>query len=218
MKIIDIYKRFEDFDPKPHRIPVKVNEEDAFETLIGTILSSQTKDERTAAAVKKLFRVIKTPQELVDLSIDEITELIQDVGMYNKKAIYIKTCSQQLIDWYDGKVPSTRKELMSLMGVGRKVSDIVLHYSFGELNVAVDTHVHRVSNRLGIAATNNADKTADILMRDTPEEYLPYAHEWLINHGRVHCDAKKPKCETCPLKDLCDYYNQEGIYATTKTG
>lgn len=215
MKVIEIYKRFEEFDPRPNRVPIKIDSESTFKSLIATILSSQTKDERTAMAAKKLFTYVKTPQDLVDLSIDEIIELIQDVGLYNKKAIYIKTCAQQLIDKYDGKVPSTRKDLMSLMGVGRKVSDIILHYEFGIPTIAVDTHVHRVANRLGLANTNNADKTADILMKITPQEYVPYAHEWLINHGKVHCDAKKPKCETCPLKDLCDYYNREEAYATT---
>jgi endonuclease-3 len=146
---------------------------------------------------------------MLKLSDNKIKEAIKPVSFYNRKTEYIRKMSQELLDKFNGEVPQTRKELMSLTGIGRKSSDIMLRFSFGQPAIAVDTHVHRVVNRLGIAKTNNADQTADFLEQNTPEEYKWKAHEWLIKHGKYTCKAVgKPLCGSCPLQSLCDTYNK----------
>lgn len=203
-KLIEVYKIFDELDPKPIFDNIKVHR-NPYKSLVSVLLSSQTRDEQTAKATKALFELAVTPEQMLKLSDNKIKNAIKPVSFYNRKTEYIKKMSQELLDLYDGEVPQTRTELMKLTGIGRKSADIMLRFSFGQPAIAVDTHVHRVVNRLGLIKTNNANQTADFLEQNTPEEYKWKAHEWLIKHGKYTCTAVgKPKCETCPLKHLCE--------------
>jgi endonuclease-3 len=128
--------------------------------------------------------------------------------MYNNKARNLKLMSQQLIDRHGGQVPNDRKALMELAGVGRKSTDIMMRFVFNEPAIAVDTHVHRIANRLGLACTRAEHQTAEILERDTPDEYRWGAHEWLIAQGKYVCKARRPECDQCMFTDICDYYQE----------
>jgi len=204
-KLVEVYKVFDEIDPRAEFANIKVHR-NPYKSLVSVMLSSQTRDEQTAKATKALFELAVTPQQMLKLSDNKIKNAIKPVSFYNRKTEYIRKMSQELLDKFNGEVPQTRKELMSLTGIGRKSSDIMLRFSFGQPAIAVDTHVHRVVNRLGLAKTNNADQTADFLEQNTPEEYKWKAHEWLIKHGKYTCKAVgKPLCSECPLKGLCKY-------------
>jgi endonuclease-3 len=208
-KIITVYERFQATDPDPNRPPREKIYNDAFKSLVGVTLSAQTKDERTAEACTNLFAVASTPREIIDLDLEELKRLIRPAGMYNNKAKNLKMMSQQLIDRHQGQVPDDRAALMQLTGVGRKSTDIMMRFVFNEPAIAVDTHVHRISNRLGIAKTKAEHKTAEILERDTPDQYRWGAHEWLIGYGKYVCKARNPQCGQCMFADICDYYKDK---------
>ena len=208
-KLIQVYKLFDQIDPRPTFENIKVHR-NPYKSLVSVLLSSQTRDEQTAKATKALFELAVNPQQMLKLSDNKIREAIKPVSFYNRKTEYIKKMSQELLDIYDGEVPQTRTELMKLTGIGRKSADIMLRFSFGQPAIAVDTHVHRVVNRLGLAKTNNADQTAVFLEKNTPEEYKWKAHEWLIQHGKYTCKAVgKPLCGSCPFQSMCDYFKKE---------
>ncbi len=207
-KLIEVYKIFDDIDPKPIFDNIKVHR-NPYKSLVSVLLSSQTRDEQTAKATKALFELAVTPEQMLKLSDNKIKNAIKPVSFYNRKTEYIRKMSQELLDKFNGEVPQTRSQLMTLTGIGRKSADIMLRFSFGQPAIAVDTHVHRVVNRLGLAKTNNADQTANFLEEHTPEEYKWKAHEWLIKHGKYTCKAVgKPLCGSCPLQSLCDTYNK----------
>lgn len=205
-KLIEVYKIFDELDPKPIFDNIKVHR-NPYKSLVSVLLSSQTRDEQTAKATKALFELAVTPEQMLKLSDNKILNAIKPVSFYNRKTEYIRKMSQELLDIYNGEVPQTRIELMKLTGIGRKSADIMLRFSFGQPAIAVDTHVHRVVNRLGLAKTNNADQTANFLEENTPEEYKWKAHEWLIKHGKYTCKAVgKPLCGQCTFQSMCDYY------------
>jgi len=208
-KIREMYRRFHARDPEPNRPPREKIYGDAFRSLVGVTLSAQTRDERTAEACANLFAVATTAQEILDLDIEELKKLIRSAGMYNNKAKNLKAMSQQLLERHGGVVPNDRRALMKLAGVGRKSTDIMMRFVFQEPAIAVDTHVHRISNRLGIAQTRSEHKTAEVLERDTPDQYRWGAHEWLIQQGKYVCRARNPQCDQCMLADLCDYHNSK---------
>lgn len=208
-KLTEVYRRFYQLDPEPNRPPREKIYDDAFKSLVGVTLSAQTRDERTAEACKNLFSRAETPEEILALDIDELKRLIRPAGMYNNKAKNLRLMSEQLLARHGGIVPDNREQLMQLAGVGRKSTDIMMRFVFNEPAIAVDTHVHRISNRLGIANTKAEHKTAEILERDSPDQYRWGAHEWLIGHGKYTCRARNPLCDQCMLVDLCDYHNQK---------
>lgn len=210
-----IYERFQQADPNPNRPPREKIYNNAFKSLVGVVLSAQTKDERTAQACKNLFAVADTPRAILALDMDRLKLLIRPSGMYNNKAKNLKIMSQQLIDRHNGQVPNDRSALMDLAGVGRKSTDIMMRFVFNQPAIAVDTHVHRITNRLGVATTKAEHKTAEILEQHTPDQYRWGAHEWFISYGKHVCQARSPKCEVCMFTDLCDYYrrNHEPIAA-----
>lgn len=206
-KIDEVYLRFSQFYPPSSRfVPESKIHADPFASLVGVMLSAQTRDEMTAKACNQLFPVARTPQQILDLSDDELRELIRPVGMYNTKTKNLKKMCQQLIERHNGSVPKTREELMALSGVGRKSTDIMMRFVYHEGAIAVDTHVHRLSNRLGLVNTPSADVTADFLAANTEDKYKMSAHEWFINYGKYVCSARSPKCDRCIFTDLCDYY------------
>jgi len=202
-KIKTIFKRFYEIDPEPNRPPEKTRQGSEYKSLVSVVLSAQTQDKRTALASKQLFNKIKTPQELLELSHEELVELIRPVGMYNNKAKSIRKMAEYLITNHEGKVPNTRAELMKIPGVGRKSTDIMMRFVFDSDAIAVDTHVRRICYRLGVSDKNEANHIADILEKYTPQEYKWGAHERLIEYGKQVCSSRKPKCSFCIFNDLC---------------
>jgi len=176
-----------------------------FELLISVILSAQATDVGVNKATKKLYPVANTAQSIHKLGVDGLKTYIRTIGLFNTKAEnIIKTCAI-LINKYGGQVPSTRAELEALPGVGRKTANVVLNTAFGQPTIAVDTHIYRVSNRTGLAKGKTVREVEDRLLRLVPEQYKQDAHHWLILHGRYTCIARKPRCGSCIIHDLCEY-------------
>lgn len=176
-----------------------------FELLVAVILSAQCTDKRVNLVTEKLFKIASTPQEFVDMPIEELEEHIRSCGFYHNKAKALKEMSASLLVM-GGVVPDTREELMKLSGVGRKTANVVSAVAFGKNAIAVDTHVFRVSNRIGIADGNTPEKVEEQLMAGFDEEIWSKLHHYLIFHGRYVCKAQKPNCGECTLKNSCKYY------------
>lgn len=178
-----------------------------YELLIAVILSAQATDVSVNKATPALFEAFPTPEDLAAASVEEIIPKIKTIGLYRNKAKNIKACAQQLIENFGGQVPTTREALVSLPGVGRKTANVVLGDAFGIPAIAVDTHVERVSKRLRICKLNaSVLEVEETLMRKIPEDLWVKTHHTLIFFGRYHCTARNPRCELCPLLDMC----QEG--------
>lgn len=180
--------------------------ENPFELLIATILSAQCTDVQVNKITPGLFRKFPRPEDLAAANIEDLEEEIRSCGFYRTKSKNIKTTSQILLDKYDGRVPEDLEELQLLPGVGRKTANVVVSNAFGIPAIAVDTHVFRVSNRLGLAKAKNVLDTEKQLMDNIPQEKWTEAHHWLIQHGRRLCNARNPKCNICFLSDYCPYY------------
>jgi len=176
-----------------------------FELLIAVILSAQSTDKGVNKATEKLFPVANTPQQILDLGLRGLKRYVKTIGLYNTKACNIlKTC-KLLIERHAGQVPATRAELEALPGVGRKTANVVLNTAFGYPTIAVDTHIFRVANRTGLAPGKTVRAVEDKLNQVVPEEFRHDAHHWLILHGRYTCVARKPRCGSCVIFDLCSY-------------
>lgn len=183
----------------------ELNFSNPFETLIATILSAQCTDKRVNIVTSRLFPMYPDAFAMAKLEPEELEPLIRECGLYRNKAKNIVAACRALVEQYDGVVPSTRKELMNLPGVGQKTAGVVLLAAFGEAQFPVDTHVFRVSRRIGMADANTADKVEIQLKALLPEDIWSFGHHLLIWHGRRVCDARKPACERCPLANgLCE--------------
>ncbi|MFZ5974448.1 MAG: endonuclease III [Bacillota bacterium] len=180
----------------------------AFELLIAAILSAQTTDKQVNRITKDLFERFPSPEDMAALSPEELEPYIKSCGVYRNKAKNIVGASRMLVERHDSKVPGDMQALLQLPGVGRKTANVVLANAFGANAIAVDTHVFRVANRLGLATAKDALHTEQQLMESIPEEKWSMAHHWLIWHGRRVCTAQKPKCRECPLQTLCRYYER----------
>lgn len=176
-----------------------------FELLIATMLSAQTTDVTVNKATEVLFKKYNKPEEFAVLDLSELENYIKTCGFYKTKGQNIINTSKKILLDYNGKVPETMEELTTLPGVGRKTANVVLSNAFGIDAIAVDTHVFRVSNRIGLAAAKNVEETEKQLMANIPKEYWSRAHHYLIWHGRRICAARKPKCDICPINHLCKY-------------
>ncbi|MBP5639411.1 MAG: endonuclease III [Victivallales bacterium] len=198
------------FDKLSERIIPKceLNYSSAFELLIAVVLSAQTTDESVNRVTPALWEKCHTPQDYIDLGEDGISDCIRSIGLYRNKAKSLVGLCKMLIDKYDGCVPSSREELMSLPGVGRKTANVVLNVWFKQPTMAVDTHVFRVANRLGIVSADTPEAVELALMERVPKKYLLNAHHYLLLHGRYTCTAKKPQCETCSVAKWCSSANQ----------
>ncbi len=179
---------------------------DAFRSCISCMLSAQSLDRNTAAAARGLFALATTPEDMLALSDDQVAQTIKPCGLYNMKARNIRRFCETLLARHGGVVPDTREALLGLPGIGRKCADIVLSFAFGKDVIAVDTHVHRVCNRIGLTAAKTADRTAQQLEARSPDWALRDGHFWLIQFGKQVCRARNPQCETCVVNDLCEYY------------
>ncbi|HEY1151130.1 MAG TPA: endonuclease III [Pseudoduganella sp.] len=198
----EIFSRLRAANPKPQ---TELEYTTPFELLIAVLLSAQATDVGVNKATRKLYPVANTPQAILDLGLDELTDYIKTIGLYKTKAKNVMATCQILVEKYNGEVPRTREELEELPGVGRKTANVVLNTAFGEIAMAVDTHIFRVSNRTGIAPGKNVDIVEQKLMKFVPKEFLLDAHHWLILHGRYICTARKPKCWNCLIADLCEF-------------
>ena len=205
-KRTEIFTRLRNENPTP---TTELKYDSPFELLIAVMLSAQATDVSVNKATEKLFPVANTPEAIYALGEKKLKDFIKTIGLFNTKAKnVIKTC-KILIDQHHSKVPGTREELEALPGVGRKTANVVLNTAFREMAMAVDTHIFRVSNRTGIAPGKNVVEVEKKLMKFVPEEFLLDAHHWLILHGRYTCIARKPRCRSCVISDLCEYKKKE---------
>ena len=179
-----------------------------YELLVAVILSAQCTDERVNQVTEKLFQEHNTPQKMLLLSQEELEKYIYSCGFYHNKAAHILSASRDILEKFGGEVPSTLEELRTLAGVGRKTANVVYAVAFGGDAIAVDTHVFRVSNRLGLAEGSTPEKVEEGLCKVIPKEKWSRAHHWLIYHGRRVCHSQRPDCEHCTLAHLCKYFHQ----------
>ena len=177
-----------------------------FELLLAVILSAQATDVGVNKATAKLFPVANTAQQIAELKIEELESYIKTIGLYHAKAKNVLTMAQQLLVKHDGAVPKTRAELEELAGVGRKTANVILNTLYQQPTMAVDTHIFRLANRLGIAKGKTVLEVEIKLLKVIPAEFMLNAHHWLILHGRYVCKARKPECASCAIKDHCDFF------------
>jgi endonuclease III len=198
----EIFARLRDANPTP---TTELAYSSPFELLIAVLLSAQSTDVGVNKATARLFAVASTPEAMHALGVAKLKGYIKTIGLFNTKAEnIIKTC-RLLIDQHGSQVPTSREALEALPGVGRKTANVVLNTAFRQPAMAVDTHIFRVSNRTGIAPGKNVVEVEKKLMKFVPAEFLMDAHHWLILHGRYTCVARKPKCGSCLIEDLCEY-------------
>jgi endonuclease-3 len=201
-KRVEIFTRWYEANPEP---TTELAYTSTFELLIAVILSAQATDVSVNKATEKLFAVANTPEAIHALGLKKLKGYIKTIGLFNSKAEnIIKTC-RLLIDQYHSEVPDSREALESLPGVGRKTANVVLNTAYRQIAMAVDTHIFRVSNRTGIAPGKTVLEVEKRLVRLVPEEFLLDAHHWLILHGRYTCIARKPRCGSCLIEDLCEF-------------
>lgn len=184
-----------------------------FELLIATILSAQCTDKRVNELTPRLFTRFPDAHLLSQADVTEVEDLIRECGLFKMKAKNVVGASRVIIEEYGGAVPDTMEELIHLPGVGRKTANVVLSNAFGVPAIAVDTHVHRVSNRLGLADSDDVLETERQLMRRIPRERWSQAHHWLIYHGRQVCYARSPRCEACALAEYCRFFKEKAKVA-----
>ena len=201
-KRVQILERLRAENPHPE---TELNWSSPFELLIAVLLSAQATDVSVNKATDKLYPVANTPQAMFDLGVDGVKEYIKTIGLFNSKAEnVIKTC-KILLEKHGGEVPESREALEALPGVGRKTANVVLNTAFGWPTIAVDTHIFRVSNRTKFAMGKNVDQVEEKLLKVVPKEFKVDVHHWLILHGRYTCVARKPRCGSCIIEDLCEF-------------
>ena len=204
-KRLEIFKRFQAQNPKP---TTELIYNSIFELLIAVILSAQATDVSVNKATKVLFSVANTPKKIYVLGEEKLKSYIKNIGLYNAKAKnIIKTC-QILLTQYHSEVPRDRRALESLPGVGRKTANVILNTAFSEHTIAVDTHIFRVANRIGLSKGKNPKQVEVDLNRIVPDKFKKNAHHWLVLHGRYVCVARKPHCPACLIKDVCEYLHK----------
>jgi len=201
-----IFNKLKTHNPHP-ATELKYNS--PFELLVAVVLSAQATDVSVNKATEELFAVAYTPEAILKLGVNGLKKYIRTIGLYNAKAgNIIKTC-KILLEQHGGKVPDNREALEQLPGVGRKTANVILNTAFGKPTIAVDTHIFRVSNRTGIAPGKNVLEVENKLLKFVPDKYKQDAHHWLILHGRYVCMARKPRCESCVIYDLCEWKDKK---------
>ncbi|WP_320818948.1 endonuclease III [Thalassolituus sp.] len=201
-KRIEIFNRLRAENPTPI---TELEYSSPYELLVAVTLSAQATDVSVNKATRKLFPVANTPEAMLKLGEEGLKEYIKTIGLFNSKAKNVIKMAELLIERHNSIVPDNRDDLVTLPGVGRKTANVVLNTAFGQIAMAVDTHIFRVSNRTKIAPGKNVDEVEQRLLRLVPQEYLMDAHHWLILHGRYVCVARKPKCGSCLIEDLCEF-------------
>lgn len=200
--IREIFTRFHDADPEPKGELEHVN---AYTLVVAVALSAQATDVGVNKATRALFQIADTPEKMLDLGEEGLTEHIKTIGLFRQKAKNVIKLSRILVDDYGGEVPNSRAALQSLPGVGRKTANVVLNMWWGHPAQAVDTHIFRVGNRSGICPGKDVNAVERAIEDNVPVEFQRHAHHWLILHGRYICKARKPDCPKCPIQDLCQF-------------
>lgn len=200
--VIELFTRLRELNPHP---TTELAYTTPFELLVAVVLSAQATDVGVNKATRKLFPVANTPQAILDLGEEKLKRYINTIGLYNAKAKNVMALCRILVDQYRGQVPDHREALEALPGVGRKTANVVLNTAFGHATIAVDTHIFRVANRIGLAPGKDVRAVEDKLEKVVPKEFKQDAHHWLILHGRYVCKARKPDCPQCVIRDLCRY-------------
>ncbi len=198
----EVFRRFHEACPEPKGELESVN---AFTLLVAVVLSAQATDAGVNKATRALFKIADTPQKMLALGEDKLRGMIKTIGLYRAKAKNVIGLSKALIDRHGGEVPGNREALEALSGVGRKTANVVLNNAFGQLTLAVDTHVFRAGNRTGLAPGQTPLEVELKLLKVVPAKYMRHAHHWLILHGRYVCKARKPECWRCPISDICRF-------------
>ncbi len=216
--LVDPHRLFELF--AAHR-PAPASElvyDSPYTLLVAVLLSAQTTDQSVNRATRVLFEVAKTPQQMVALGQEQLETYLRSLNYYRTKVRHVLAASQRLIEHHQGKVPDQFEALIQLPGVGRKTANVILNIAFNQPTIAVDTHVGRVSRRLGLTDAEKPEAIEADLLGIVPEAYRLYAHHWLILHGRYQCKARKPVCETCFLTDICRFYKSSAEPAAGASG
>ncbi|MES2934157.1 MAG: endonuclease III [Pseudomonadota bacterium] len=204
----EIFTRFRTANPHPK---TELEYATPFQLLIAVILSAQATDVSVNKATRKLYPVAGTPADILALGVDGLIPYIQTIGLFRTKAKNVIETCRMLLTQHQGEVPHSREQLQALPGVGRKTANVVLNTAFGQPTMAVDTHIFRVSNRIGLAPGKDVDAVEQKLLKVTPLEFIHDAHHWLILHGRYTCIARKPQCWNCMIADLCEYKDKSPL-------
>jgi endonuclease-3 len=199
--IHEFFRRLHAIEPEPKSDLEYTN---AYTLLVAVVLSAQATDEGVNRATKDLFKIADTPEKMVELGLERIRDYIKTIGLFNTKAKNVLALSELLIERHNSAVPASRDELVALPGVGRKTANVVLNIIFKQPTMAVDTHIFRVCNRLGMAKGKTPDQVEAKLEKVVPKDFAMHAHHWLILHGRYTCKARRPLCEQCVVTDLCN--------------
>ena len=202
----EFFRRMQELNPHPKS---DLEYSTSFELLVAVILSAQATDKGVNVATRKLFPIANTPQKIVKLGLDKLTSHIQTIGLYRGKAKNVMATCKILIGQHGGEVPGEREALEALPGVGRKTANVVLNIAFGHPTMAVDTHIFRIGNRMGLAPGKDVVAVEQKLLKVVPKEFMQHAHHWLILHGRYTCVARKPKCAECIVVDLCGFKDKK---------
>ena len=206
LKRREIFLRLQAASPHPS---TELEYQSPFELLIAVMLSAQATDVSVNSATRHLFPAANTPQAILAHGETKLIAFIQRIGLYKTKAKHVMQTCRLLMERHNGEVPQTRESLEALPGVGRKTANVILNTAFGQPTIAVDTHIFRLSNRIGLAPGKTVLNVEKKLLKVVPDEFKLDAHHWLILHGRYICQARKPKCGTCIIHDLCEYKNKE---------
>lgn len=200
--IYSIFEALKKFNPKP---TTELNYKNPYTLLVAVVLSAQSTDIGVNKATKDLFEIVDTPEKMIALGEDKIRDYVKTIGLYKTKAKNVFSLSEKLIEKHKSQVPNDREALEDLPGVGRKTANVILNTIFKQPVIAVDTHIFRIANRIGIVKENTVEKTETALTKLIPEEFMLDAHHWLILHGRYTCKARKPLCGNCPIEKFCEF-------------
>ncbi len=200
--VVELFTIFRENNPKPQ---TELRYSSVFELLVSVVLSAQATDVSVNKATNKLYPIANTPEAILALGEAGLKDYIKTIGLYNTKARNVIKLCHDLVEKHGSEVPNNRKDLEALAGVGRKTANVVLNTAFGQLTMAVDTHIFRVGNRLGLAPGKNVVEVEKKLLKAIPDEFMLDAHHWLILHGRYTCLARKPKCMECAVEQLCPF-------------
>jgi len=199
-EICKIFDRFKKENPNPQS---ELKWTNAYTLLVSVVLSAQATDKSVNKATEDLYKIVDTPQKMLKLGQEKLIDYIKSIGLYRTKAAHVIKLSEQLIENFGGQVPSTREELQTLAGVGRKTANVVLNVVYGKATMPVDTHLLRICPKIGLAQGSTPIEVEQSLVERIPKKYMQHAHHWLILHGRYVCVARNPKCDECIIKDLC---------------
>lgn len=199
-QVISVFGRFKSENPAPTTELIATNN---YTLLVSVVLSAQATDKSVNKATESLYKIVDTPQKMLELGEEGLIEYIKSIGLYKNKAKNVIALSKILIEKFNSEIPKTREDLMSLPGVGRKTANVILNVVYGEKTMPVDTHLLRISPRIGLSFGTTPESVEKDLLKIIPDEYMQHAHHWLILHGRYVCTARNPKCSECLIKDIC---------------